>query len=209
MKKAICIAALILLLASCGKMQEKEEPISTPPPPAPEEQPEEESLPTYTEYKTIHDAAKAGDADAVFYLLSRGADINARDDNAKTLLYYAVEAGNMELARSLLAQGAKASSRYLFTAMENGHPEMVKLLVDARVDVNETGRVLSETPLHRASRLNDIESTRILLEAGADPNLKDYMGNTVLGFSKSDELNALLRSYGAKTSRGFRGEKDE
>jgi ankyrin repeat protein len=109
----------------------------------------------------------------------------------------------------LLDQGAKAWSRYLFTAMKNGHPEMVKLLVDARVEVNETGRVLSETPLHRAARLNDIESTRILLEAGADPNLKDYMGNTVLGFSKSDELNALLRSYGAKTSRGFRGERDD
>ena len=79
----------------------------------------------------------------------------------------------------------------------------VKWLIGRGVDLN-TKRVLwdcNQTALHVTAEGGAIELTRILLDAGADPNIRDdKYHSTVLGWAEfcgQPEIAALLRQRGA------------
>lgn len=59
----------------------------------------------------LHYAVWHNQRDVVEYLLSRGADVNARDDNAATPLHVAAWKGHAEVAEMLLAKGADVNSK--------------------------------------------------------------------------------------------------
>jgi ankyrin repeat protein len=217
MKKALCIAILALLLPACGKMQPVETANETAEsqtkPHVIEEETKTPSPLSIAEYNNIHDAAKDGNTDAVCYLLSKGADINARDDNGRTALSYAVESGNLDLARTLIERGVEVPSELLFKAIMGSHVEMLKLLVSTGVDVNIKALVFSETPLLRAVKNHDVESARILLDAGADVNAVGYMGGTILDrvfvYPRDKEMKKLLIEHGAVSGKELKGDKEE
>ena len=50
-------------------------------------------------------------AEQIQTLIERGADINAKDTNGKTVLMYAINHPNLELARILIRAGADASDK--------------------------------------------------------------------------------------------------
>jgi ankyrin repeat protein len=53
------------------------------------------------------------------------------------------------------------------------------------------------TPLHLAIYWNKIEFAKLLIDSGADVNAKDYKGDTLLQWVKSEEMKALLKQHGA------------
>lgn len=55
----------------------------------------------------------------------------------------------------------------LIGGMRSGNVEIVQALIDARADVNITGR-LGEIPLHIAAEKDDVALVRLLLESGAN-----------------------------------------
>jgi ankyrin repeat protein len=81
--------------------------------------------------------------------------------------------------------------------------------VENRVDVvtwllsrgaNPNGIASDSFPLHEAAQLGNIEICRILIEAGADPNLPDFIGETALHKASSHayvEIIDLLLDFGA------------
>ncbi len=70
---------------------------------------------------------------------------------------------------SLKNSWGQVSEPALFFALE--HPDLVKLLLDHGVDVDETNS-FGKTALMYAAQFNLPGTARILLEAGADPNLR-------------------------------------
>ena len=57
------------------------------------------------------------------------------------------------------------------------------------------------TPLHWAVKAGQIESAKLLLDAGAEPNVKDQMGHTpVLLAVEHPKLLALLIANGGEVS---------
>ena len=70
----------------------------------------------------------------------------------------------------------------LYNASENGYLEIVKILINAGVDVNlpvENGL----TPLHISSHKGHVKVVEALIEAGADPNSASTDGKTPLHFA--------------------------
>ena len=128
----------------------------------------------------LHEAIGLGHLEIGQLLLSHGADVNFGDDTGWNPLYLATVRGQLEFARMLLKHKAE-------------------------IDVsNEDG----ESPLHLAG--NGVLETggrvgvvRLLLEQGADPNLRDSSGLTpsecVSDGEGKEEILQLLSEYGAKS----------
>lgn len=111
---------------------------------------------------------RANDRCAMF-LLSKGADPDARSESGWTPLHAL----------------AKASPRL----------EMAKVLIEAGADVNAK-TVSGWTPLHLAARRGHAETCSVLLAAGADPNAKAKDGDTPLHWAAerdyAEACSALL-----------------
>ncbi|WP_258868637.1 ankyrin repeat domain-containing protein [Arthrobacter sp. RT-1] len=151
-------------------------------------------------------AAKANNAPLVKELISRGGNVNAKDSIQDSAFLYAGAEGFNEVLQLTLAAGADVASinRYggtaLIPASEHGHVETVRILIAAGVPVNHVNN-LGWTAMQEAILLNDggprqQEVVRLLLEAGADPDIRDPEGRTALqnaerlGFG---EIAALIR----------------
>jgi len=136
-----------------------------------------------------------------------------QDAGATLDLLAAVALGRHDLAERILAEDATrigADGRdtvALHLLVAQRHVEGVRWLIERGVDVNAK-RVLwdcNHTALHVTTELpgGAIELTRILLDAGADPNIRDDKYEaTVLGwaeFCAQPEIADLLRRRGATT----------
>jgi ankyrin repeat protein/beta-lactamase regulating signal transducer with metallopeptidase domain len=105
----------------------------------------------------LHEAAAAGDIEKVKSLLSKGADVNERDQNGRTALHYASERSHVEVANLLISHGANVNAmssdrrmspdwrKPLHYAAMSGDKRMVELLISKGADidlVSEGGRRL-------------------------------------------------------------------
>lgn len=149
-----------------------------------------------------------GNIEAVKVLIARGAgqNVNVKDNEQRTALYYAVKGGKREMVADILTAKPDLSFRYpvsngniLYFATQVAPPDIVKLLVDAGADVNATDKD-GTTPLMSAASRRDVDSVKYLLEHGADFRTKMPAGLTALGIAKrvnSRPVIELLTKAGA------------
>ncbi|WP_308159401.1 ankyrin repeat domain-containing protein [Arthrobacter sp. ISL-65] len=152
-------------------------------------------------------AAKANDVALVARLIREGGNVNAKDSIQDSAFLYAGAEGFNELLRLTLAHGAdvRSTNRFggtaLIPASEHGHVETVRILIAAGVPVNHVNK-LGWTAIQEAILLNNggprqQDVVQQLLDAGADPNIRDPQGRTAvenaerLGFA---EIARLIRS---------------
>lgn len=143
-------------------------------------------------------------------LVEEGADVNAKDELQDSPYLYAAAEGRLEILRLTLANGADVRSvnRFggtgLIPAAERGFVEVVGLLLDETdVDVDHVNN-LGWTALLEAIILGDggarhTEVVRLLLEAGADPDLADGEGVRPLAHARRaghEEIARLLVDAG-------------
>jgi ankyrin repeat protein len=113
-------------------------------------------------------------------------DINQSDEEGRTPLWFAVNIKNEELARQLLAKGAKATPdhsgsystpSYLHSACQRGMDGLMSALIAAGADL-EAKDEHDLTPLECVSKKGDRSMVEKLLAAGADPNhyIPDLLG---------------------------------
>ncbi|WP_457965418.1 ankyrin repeat domain-containing protein [Arthrobacter sp. D1-29] len=135
-------------------------------------------------------AAKANNVALVTELIGRGGNVNAKDAIQDSAFLYAGAEGFNEVLRLTLDAGADVTStnRYggtaLIPASEHGHVETVRILLAAGVPVNHVNN-LGWTAMQEAILLNNggprqQEVVWLLLEAGADPTVRDPQGRTAL-----------------------------
>jgi ankyrin repeat protein len=95
----------------------------------------------------LHVVTKAGNADYLNYLLSRGANPNVRDN---------------------------AGTAPLVLAADRGREDLVRAFIKYKANVNY-GNSNGETALIKAVRRRDLALIRTLLEAGANPDQADLL----------------------------------
>lgn len=150
-------------------------------------------------------AVKNGDAAIIQTLLSKGADVNAKDEWTNTVLAWAVMNDHLDCVTVLLEKGADVNTKSfkglspLQLATNNNNPQMVKLLLANGADVDAQDPY-QWTALMNASSLGSVELVEILLESGADVNSKNYMGGSSLSIAENlghTEIAQKLRASGA------------
>lgn len=159
-------------------------------------------------------AAQTAPVEVLSLLIKAGADVNATNATGATPLMRA--ATFEEKARLLLAQGARVNvvstlgnTPLILAARKVGNARTVKLLLDAGAHPN-AANVFGATPLMAAVAAEDMDSVRLLLNAGADVSAKPGMdvdgviwggGRTPLmwaAFNGNVPMIQLLLSKGAK-----------
>eukprot|EP01006_Ploeotia_vitrea_P010110 TRINITY_DN2592_c0_g1_i1.p1 TRINITY_DN2592_c0_g1~~TRINITY_DN2592_c0_g1_i1.p1 ORF type:complete len:580 (-),score=92.31 TRINITY_DN2592_c0_g1_i1:37-1776(-) len=100
-------------------------------------------------------------------LLVGGCDVNAQDEGGGTALIRAAEAGNLKVARLLVAAGA---------------------------DVNHRGVFVGGTPLYWATTACDVELIQFLLENGADKSVATNDGTTPLQVAEQLGFASIVKA---------------
>jgi ankyrin repeat protein len=160
--------------------------------------------------KTLLAMAIDADTKGVRYLIDEGADVNAKDDNGKTVLMFAAEMGSSDLIEYLIENKADVN------AMDNdGNTALlgavqgfslyqtciVKMLIDYGADVNAKNHS-GDTALIEAVRTSrHTEVVKLLITHGADVNAENKYGATALRVAlkhRRKRIAYLLRKAGAK-----------
>ena len=143
-------------------------------------------------------------------LIEAGADVNVQDDSRQSAYLISTSEGYIDLLRLTLAAGADVHSldsyngTGLIRAAHHGHVEVIAELLRTDIRVDHINR-LGWTALLEAIILGDggarhTTTVRLLLAAGADPNLADSRGVTPLVHAQNRRFGAiveLLRAAGA------------
>ena len=131
---------------------------------------------------TVHETSEKGDVKATKDLITKGAEINSKDNQGLTPLHIAVR---------------------------RGHLELVKFLLSANADINLKDN-RGWTPLHAIFETGNLEIVKLLLAKKADPNAKNTFDYTPVHFAAQDG-NLEMRGSGnikifinSKTSSGKR-----
>ena len=110
----------------------------------------------------------------------------------------AMLASDRSLLHSRSADGYPAAGLAIFFR----HPELARWLIEEGADVNAAAENAQRVaPLHAAAAVCDHDTTRLLLERGANPNAKQQMDYTPLhgAASRGDvEIAKLLLAHGAE-----------
>src|SRR5690348_1892755 len=158
----------------------------------------------------LYIAARAGASVAPRRLLAAGADANAAlPASGETVLMTAAKAGNANVVRALLTGGVEGVSlaalgeaRTVARAAEGaGYSPPANPAIDMNyADVDARERLYGRTALMIAAAEGNLDSVRLLVEAGSDLHVVDAEGSTALSLARSNgnlDVAALLAERGA------------
>jgi excisionase family DNA binding protein len=155
---------------------------------------------------SLQRAVDSGDVPGINALIAAGADVNTRTEDGWTPLMLATIKGHTEVVLALLKQGADVNARNkkgwtaLMFAVSMGDLETMRaLLAGGRAEIDARDND-GKTALMQATGENNIESLRVLIEAQADVNVVDRLGETALTIAARrgyTEVVELLKKAGA------------
>ena len=144
-------------------------------------------------------AGRAGHRDTVAYLLEQGADVDLANRQGQTVLFLAVTRGDAPLTGILLSNGADPNTleqdnranrvtaaraglgrdSLLIKAVQNGHEEITRLLLEAAARADYRG-YMGKTALYWAVEKERTVIARMLTGQGVDPDISTFAGMTPL-----------------------------
>ncbi len=145
---------------------------------------------TASKATVLHFAAARGNSKEIKQLIEKGINIDARDEEHRTPLEWAVELQQTETVAQLIAAGADVNAP-LRLAAELENTNLVKTLLSKGANVNVQdwrGR----TPLHSAAGTGNTVIVEMLLIKGADVNVKSENGSTPLHEAARRKSNPVI-----------------
>ncbi|XP_017071015.1 protein TANC2 isoform X8 [Drosophila eugracilis] len=143
-------------------------------------------------------AARHGCVDVVGILLSRGAQIDARNRQGYSALWLAVKEGHWSVVEHLLQRGAlqdeplgQTRKTPLMIAAEEGHLELVELLL-ARGAAREAQDHEGFTALSWACLRGHLAAAKTLIEHGCNRHHEDHNGRTALDLAAYQGAASLV-----------------
>ncbi|MEE6464204.1 hypothetical protein FKM82_006213 [Ascaphus truei] len=143
-------------------------------------------------------AAQGGYVDVIRLLLTSGAKANQPRQDGTTPLWIASQMGHSDVVRVLLLRGADRDAAQidgttaLFKAANKGFNEVIEELLkfSPTLGILKNG----STALHAAVLGGSVRSVALLLEAGANPILKNKANELPVDLSKNEHILRLLQT---------------
>ncbi len=153
----------------------------------------------------------SGDESALFFalknkklftfLLENGADVNYRNSFGKTVLYYAIELGDIDIVKILIENGANLNNTYIDAETRDDWNRDIPFY-QSLCSLEHTKR----TPLMHAAQHSDVEMLKYLILKGANKEAIDEIDYNVLDYAhmeKKEKNIAYLESIGLTTKRTY------
>jgi len=156
-------------------------------------------------------AVKNNHLPAAAFLIDAGSNINAQATNKDSPWLLAGALGRTEMLRLMIPKGPDFTLRNRFggnaliPACERAHVETVKLLLTTKIDVNHVNNLgwtcLLEIVILGDGGARHVEVAKLVLAAGADPNIVDKDGVSPLGHARGKrqtEIAQLIEAAGGR-----------
>lgn len=210
MRTAVLAAAVVLTAAACGTADVAETPPAAAPPTVVSATADAVPSSTPDLERRLVAATKANEVAEAIALIEAGADVNAKDAIEDSAFLYAGAEGLNDILVATLEHGADVHSTNRFggtaliPAAEHGHVETVRILIAAGVPVNHVNdpgwTALLEAVVYGDGSARYVDVVGQLLDAGADPSIRDARGRTALQHAQArgqHDIVALLTAAGA------------
>ncbi|KAJ8668906.1 hypothetical protein QAD02_000165, partial [Eretmocerus hayati] len=137
-------------------------------------------------YHLLMRAVISGKIECVKQLIDAGIDINGLNSKysdliGDTALHEAVREGHLEMVQLLLSSGASINTQNwyrntpIIIAAQIGRKDIAQKLIESEANVNDQNQ-FGDTSLHYAVRNDDLEMIKLLLSAGASPDVANNRG---------------------------------
>jgi len=146
--------------------------------------------------KDVMRAVKSGDLDMVLQFLDEGNDINGIYGKAKsTMLNYAIKSENYCVFNRLLEMGADPSvvsngKTPIMYAVQSKEPAMLRQLIKYGADLDQPAKK-GNTAVINAARYGKLSCVKLLVENGADVEVKNNAGMTALDYANTSNYPKL------------------
>ncbi|PIC50552.1 hypothetical protein B9Z55_001409 [Caenorhabditis nigoni] len=163
---------------------------------------------------SLHCAIRAGDPDAVHYLMNHGAKINISDHHGNTVLHYLGDAYNESIFKEVLepTRGQRFDINQLnsegfapiHVAVRRLKLSLIEMLLEAGALIDFLDTEKKRNALMHAIEMNDFETIQLLVERGSNTNIEDALGETSLSLAVKNvnyPVVGLLLDNGADPNR--------
>ena len=148
---------------------------------------------------TISPGVKKNQVKIVALLIKHGAEVNAKLRDGSTALSGAAICNAVDVAQLLIDSGADLNHRgHQYTALEiasSRGPDVAILMIKKGAKVNTFDYYTKTSPLHTAAKCGHRKLVKVLLQHGADMNVKDQWGLTPLDKAKDPIIIDLIKRY--------------
>ena len=160
----------------------------------------------------LHIAAANSSANMLRLLLEEGADPDVADMRGMSALHHSSVAGRSEAVSLLLDHGANVNAvtcqcgrahdwdcrkdrTPLQLAAQNGHAQIVRLLLEAGSRLNDATRSSRKTALHFAVEYGDEDTVRYLMDCGADLEAQTAASETALQIAIEERHDSIVQMF--------------
>lgn len=158
----------------------------------------------------LHYAISAKNIPAIRILLAEESDVNTFDWDGNNAMHLALYSTNYEICEIIANTDVSLSIKNVYgesplhVACNLGIFNFVELLVEAGANINLQDNEHELAPLHYTINMGFQEISKYLISKKCDPNVADFLGNTVLHYSIVEEdkevFDYLLTSKETRTA---------
>ncbi|XP_032223000.1 caseinolytic peptidase B protein homolog isoform X2 [Nematostella vectensis] len=150
--------------------------------------------------------AREDDVEGLKRLIKQGHDVNQKHPLGWTTLHTAAVNGNQWTVAALIELGADLNVRDDFSTVyktaQKRHMRSLEVLIQRETyfsdQLNKGADFSGFTPLHYAALSDSYECVHLLLQAGADPTLKDDSGHLPISYCGKENIKQTLQEYTEK-----------